>query len=67
MNVTVNGAPQELPEGATVAQTLPPGDDETRLGVAVALNGEVIRRADWPTTRIKPGDRVEILRAVGGG
>jgi len=67
MNVTVNGAPQDLPEGATVTEVLPEEDAQGRLGVAVALNGEVVRRAEWATTHVKPGDKIEILRAVGGG
>lgn len=36
-------------------------------GVAVALNGEVVHRNRWPETPLAPGDRVEIVQAVGGG
>ena len=36
-------------------------------GVAVALNGEVVRRADWACTPLSPGDQVEVLTAVQGG
>lgn len=36
-------------------------------GVAVALNGEVVHRDRWPETPLVPGDRVEIVQAVGGG
>jgi sulfur carrier protein len=35
--------------------------------VAVALNGEVIPRREWPKTDVTPGDSVEVVRAVGGG
>jgi sulfur carrier protein len=35
--------------------------------VAVALNGEVVRRGQWPETTVREGDAVEIVRAVGGG
>lgn len=35
--------------------------------VAVAVNGEVVRRSDWPVTLVRDGDTVEIVRAVGGG
>jgi len=36
-------------------------------GVAVAINGEVIRRGEWTTTSIHDGDIVEIVNAVAGG
>nr|ART40117.1 K154 [uncultured bacterium] len=36
-------------------------------GVAVAVNDAVVPRAEWPSHRLKPGDVVEIVRAVRGG
>ncbi len=68
MNVTVNGAPDGLPDGATVADVLraATGSPAPR-GIAVALNGTVVRRADWPTVRLSEGDRVEVLTATQGG
>ena len=36
-------------------------------GIAVALNETVVPRASWPETRLKPGDRVEIVRPIVGG
>jgi sulfur carrier protein len=36
-------------------------------GIAIALNGSVIRRRDWGTTPLAEGDRVEIVRAMQGG
>ena len=35
--------------------------------VAVELNRDVVRRADWPATQLSHGDRVEIVHFVGGG
>ncbi len=35
--------------------------------VAVELNGTVIRRTDWPSTKLNEGDRIEIVHFVGGG
>jgi thiamine biosynthesis protein ThiS len=37
------------------------------LRVAIEVNRKVIRRADWSSTSIKDGDRVEIVHFVGGG
>ena len=36
-------------------------------GVAAALNGDVIRRAAWESTRLAAGDQVEVVTAVQGG
>jgi sulfur carrier protein len=35
--------------------------------VAVAINGEVVRRVEWRRATVRDGDAVEIVRAVGGG
>ncbi|KQP17445.1 thiamine biosynthesis protein ThiS [Methylobacterium sp. Leaf469] len=40
---------------------------ESPQGIAIALNGAVIRRRDWETTQLEEGDRVEIVRAMQGG
>ncbi len=36
-------------------------------GIAVALNGSVLARREWPAHVLVHGDVVEIVRAVGGG
>ena len=36
-------------------------------GVAVAVNGEVVPRAEWSQTQIKPNDQIEIVHIVRGG
>jgi sulfur carrier protein len=66
MNVIVNGEPVELTDGATTAaavQVL----TSTATGIAVAVNGEVVRRSEWESTRLADGDQVEVLTAVQGG
>jgi thiamine biosynthesis protein ThiS len=35
--------------------------------MAVAVNGEIVRRLDWKTHTLRTGDRVEIVGAVQGG
>ncbi len=68
MVVIVNGAPREVPEGATVASVVAQltGRSEGR-GVAVALAGEVVPRGAWPRTEIDDGAELEVLTAVQGG
>lgn len=35
--------------------------------VAVELNREIVPRANWSTTALEEGDRLEIVHFVGGG
>jgi sulfur carrier protein len=71
IEVIVNGRPHRGPAGMTVADAVArlttAGPAAAGRGIAVAVNGEVVRRADWPATRLAPGDEVEVLTAVQGG
>ncbi len=66
MKVTVNGRPEELAPGTPVAEVVA-GLTGQASGVAVAVNATVIPRSAWESTRLSPGDRVEVLTAVQGG
>jgi sulfur carrier protein len=35
--------------------------------VVVELNGEIIKRTDFPSVKINAGDEIEIVHFVGGG
>ena len=66
LRVTVNGEPREVETGTTVARLV----ELLALAperLAVELNREVLRRARWPETELRDGDRVEIVHFVGGG
>lgn len=66
MQVWINGEARELPAGAAVLDALD-ALDVPRTGVAVAVDGEVVRRVDWATAVLADGARVEVLTAVQGG
>ena len=66
MEVVINGERHQAAGPMTL------GDAVSMLttaasGVAAALNGEVVRRTDWTSTPLSPGDQVEVLTAVQGG
>ena len=66
MNISVNGEPRQFAPGTaldTVVRALTPAP----AGVAAALNETVVPRAQWPSTALAEGDRVEVLTAVQGG
>ena len=68
MRATVNGEACEVPDGATVAELVAEhGPPAAGNRVAVAVNGEVVARAQWEARRLSEGDRVELLAAMQGG
>jgi sulfur carrier protein len=66
-NIRVNG--QDEPLGVTTLAALldEKAVDTGQRGIAVALNGAIVPRAAWPQTTLRPGDSVEIVRALRGG
>ena len=65
MTIRLNGANKET-QSRTIAELL--AELQTpQTGVAVALNGAVVRRAEHQNTPLKDGDEIEIIRAVQGG
>jgi sulfur carrier protein len=67
LNVTINGAADDVPEDATVRWLVARAGAHARQGVAVALNDEVVPKGEWDAVTLTAGDRIEILRAIGGG
>lgn len=66
VSAVVNGRMHVLTVGTTVAGVLTVvGAPST--GVAVAVNGAVVPRAEWDHTIVADGAVVEILTAVQGG
>jgi sulfur carrier protein len=66
VNVTLNGAPREVPPDTTLAQLVALLTDQP-TGVAAALNGEVLPRRAWAGTPVRDRDQVEVVTAVQGG
>ena len=68
MEVILNGEPREVPVESSLAELVAlTGSDPEARGLAVALDGEVIPRSAWETTRLLAGARVEIVTAIQGG
>lgn len=67
MRLRINGEIREAPEPLGTVADLATWLDLPAFGSAIELNGEVIRRSDHVSTRLKDGDRLEVVRLVGGG
>lgn len=66
--IRVNGREVEGRDGATIDELLADlGVEPGARGVAVAVDGEVVPRGDWPSFEVAPGARVEAVTAVQGG
>lgn len=66
MKVIVNGETRQLPDPCTVS-TLLQALNLPEARIAVERNREVVPRSRYPDTELAEGDRVELVRFVGGG
>jgi sulfur carrier protein len=66
VEISINGQPRRVDEGATVAQLLDDLGLSTKY-VAVEVNLELVPRARHAEHRLADGDRLEIVTLVGGG
>jgi sulfur carrier protein len=65
--IRLNGETEQLSVGTIAELIAAKSDMPAGRGLAVALNGTLVRRADWAATPLKAGDAVEIVRAMQGG
>lgn len=65
MQVTLNGTPHELPDGAMLTDAL------QRLAAvqpfAVAINREFVPRSAYAARLLQDQDRIEVIRPITGG
>lgn len=66
MDIWVNDQQLSLAEATTITQVLTQLEISPK-GIAVALNQEVIPKADWANTFIQPHDKLLVIRATQGG
>ena len=66
LTIIVNGKKTNIAEGSVLSDIVKSLElNPERL--AVELNRRIVRRADWHSTTISDGDKVEIVHFVGGG
>jgi len=69
MRFVLNGQPRDFPQFAPAATLQDLIADLGLKGdrVAVEHNGNIVPRAEWGSTALADGDRLEIVHFVGGG
>nr|VFJ48569.1 MAG: sulfur carrier protein ThiS [Candidatus Kentron sp. FW]VFJ59382.1 MAG: sulfur carrier protein ThiS [Candidatus Kentron sp. FW] len=66
MNIILNGKNLESTSYKTIADLLE-AQDIVGKRIAVEVNEEILPRSEYGQYRLREGDRVEIVRAIGGG
>jgi sulfur carrier protein len=66
IGIIVNGKEWEVHPQATIADLLSKLKISPKVCV-VEKNGEIIERKRYNEETVKPGDRIEIIRMMGGG
>ena len=67
MNLVVNGKNTDISDSMTVTELLAKEDVKMPQMISVELNGQILKRSEFETTRLKDNDRVEFLYYMGGG
>ena len=67
MFVNLNGKTHEIRLGLTLINLIEELGLAERKAIAIALNGEVLKREDYAGIVLSEGDSLEIVRAIGGG
>jgi len=66
LHIQVNGEPREVAQSISLPQLIANLNLKPEQ-IAIELNHNVVRRAHWEETFLKPDDKVEIIHFVGGG
>jgi len=66
LSIVVNGSARTCGDGATIADLIRDLALEGKR-IAVERNGEIVPKSRLDDTPLVSGDRIEVVRAVGGG
>jgi sulfur carrier protein len=67
MNIFINDEPTEFEQPPTIVDILTKLQIFEVHGIAVAMNDEVIRKADWQAITLNQNDQLMLIRATQGG
>ncbi len=65
MRVSLGGKDMEIEDGLTLQELVSSRPVTGR--VLVELNGNLIKTEQWKQTRLKPGDKIDLIQVVVGG
>lgn len=66
MQITINGRQKELEDALNLKNIIHQFCKDTEHVIA-EVNGQIVKRQQWPQQVLKSGDKVELINFVGGG
>jgi len=63
----INGVEEDVAVTTVSELLIVRGVDPAARFLAIAVNGTVVRRSEWPSRPLSPGDDIEIVRPFSGG
>ena len=66
VKIFVNGTPTEIPLDLNIYMLLDQLDVQKKH-IAIEINENIIFKTDWESTKLEEGDKIEIVKAIGGG
>jgi len=66
IEIVVNGAPESVPEGSTIAYLIERFEEGDKH-LVVERNGRCVFPREWAGLAVSPGDRIEFIHAAFGG
>jgi sulfur carrier protein len=67
MNIYINGSSLELNSPTLLADALGVLNMNTEKGIAIAINNNVVPKAEWAAYLLQSEDKVTIIKATQGG
>ena len=66
IKIFINGDLRKFPQETNIASVLESLNISSKH-IAIEINENLVFRSDWQETNLKDGDKVEIVKAIGGG
>ena len=66
IKIFINGDLKKFPKEINIVSVLETLNISSKH-IAIEINESLIFRSDWEKTNLKNGDKVEIVKAIGGG
>ncbi len=66
IKIFINGDLKKFPKEINIVSVLESLNISSKH-IAIEINENLVFRSDWQETNLKDGDKVEIVKAIGGG
>ena len=66
ITIFINGDLKKFPQEINIISVLESLNISSKH-IAIEINENLVFRSDWQETNLKDGDKIEIVKAIGGG